>query len=148
MTLTYNRKDLIERLVTAIHTAKRREEDRAKEATAKFEEAKAAWSNRHAADWIAALPKIRARLKRGAPIRSEDLPQAVERYSNYTRPALFDETHRESDITPPRELAILLSALWTIENESVTPNQLSSVIGASDFRAALRSLGFYEGLSV
>jgi hypothetical protein len=147
MTLTYNRAELIERLVAAIHTAKAREEDRAKKAAQAFEDQKAKWNAQHTAEWLAALPKIRARLKRGAPIRPEDLPQSRERYFNDTRPALFTETYRVRDITAPRELATLLAAVRTIENESITPTQLSTAITPAKFRDAMSTLGYYEGMT-
>lgn len=143
MALTYNRAELMDRLNKAIALAKAKQWAENDKAVERFEAAKGRWNDRYAAEWTAALTKLRAKLKKGEPITSADLPQETAYVGG--RPAVFRETAPGPDVRAPRDMAELLAAVRTIENDSITPTQLATVISGSKFRAAMASLGFYEG---
>ena len=113
-------------------------------------EHRARWIETNADAWTAALPKIRAAVKRGEPITKAHLPQ-VGRYNDvalYSEPTSWIELPDETKLrkppeeyAPPRELVMCARALDVLTDEEITTTGLHQLgITGSTLRDALAHL--------
>lgn len=108
--------------------------DRHAEAHTAYLKTVSKWNEENSADWSEALLGLKAKLRKGQPIRVADLPNRSRYGSNY--PELFDTnepTPREH--TPSPDLRVLANVLDLIEDETVTTSSLRTLgVTASTLR--------------
>lgn len=144
MSTTYNRAELLDRIEAALAEEARRHAAKAKAERDEHEAKAVEWVERHGDAWAKAATKIRASIRKGKPITDQMLPGKRDSWGGHAL-ALFSDRLRGDAYEPSRSLTLLRSAVRTLENESFTPTQLTTVISPTDFRGAIRVLSHYEG---
>lgn len=88
-----------------------------------YERELAEWTEKYAGQWAQACTRIRARLRKGEPIRSRDLP-TMGRYDGV---AIFGHTPPKprGAYEMPTHLRVIANAIEMIEDEYVTDTQLA-----------------------
>lgn len=107
----------------------------------KFVRDEQAWIEEYGPVWLEVLPKLRAKLRRGMPLYSSDLPTGNYRGSL----AILDRDRRVPVVqpfTPPYELVNLLHVLGAVQDEAVSTSALTQVgVTREALRSAVQRLG-------
>ncbi|MBB4689803.1 hypothetical protein [Amycolatopsis jiangsuensis] len=116
--------------------AKRREDHRAE---------RTEWVEKYGDAWLAALPKLRDKLRKGRPVTSGDLPARSRNYgSRY--PATFDDTEpKATPYTGGHALRALVRVLDAVADEKISTHALEQLgVKRDALREAVRHLGAGE----
>lgn len=139
--MIFNRLALIEAAKATIDAENEHRKQAAERKNAETDAAHAEWNARYREPWLAALLRVRKKLRNGQPLYVEDFPLRHE----YRSIAVFGE--RPLDPAQPAvfrspDLDNLVAVLSTIDDETVTPSGLRAVgVTPGALAAALRTLG-------
>jgi hypothetical protein len=123
----FNRLELRAAVSAAIAQDKADQEKYQAKRLTEYETELSEWSTAHADEWLAALPKLRALIRKGLPITSGDLPQDKRYGSRYT--AIFgrDRKPAPGTYTPHADLVTMANVLDLLTDEEVTDTALARV---------------------
>jgi len=138
----FNRLELIKAAQDTIAAENAALERAAAEKNAQLETAHAEWIADYREPWLAALARVRKKLRNGQPLYADDFPSKREWRGSIAifgdRPRAY---HQAGTFNSP-DLNNLIAVLSTIEDETVTPSGLRAIgVTSGALSAALRTLG-------
>jgi hypothetical protein len=122
--MKFNREELRAAVGRAIEQHRQAHETRWEETHEEWTRARAAWVDEYGPAWLDALPKLRAKLRKGQPITQDDLPQ----HGRYHQVALFgDRQPRRIAYADPVHLLRLAAVLDACADPTVTSGGLTAL---------------------
>lgn len=122
--MKFNREELRAAVARAIDQHRVNHDAKHERAHAEWVQARATWVEEYGPAWLEALPKLRAKLRRGQPLTEGDLPQR----SRYGTTALFNEREpKPATYYEPSGLLRLAAVLDACADDVVTTTGLATL---------------------
>jgi hypothetical protein len=138
--MKYDRAALALAAQQALEAHRRSWERDQEEAAVKVEQHQAEWVEQYAEEWRRAIRRIQARLRKGLPVRREDI--ATDRYKNVLvyHPLHSQDRPQPADFyRPPEDVAMLAKLLDTVADDYITSAGLGALgVTSGTMRYCLR----------
>jgi hypothetical protein len=138
--MRYDRAALAQAAQQALDAHRRTWERDQEEAAVKVAQHQAEWVEEHAEEWRRAIRRIQGRLRKGLPVRREDI--ATDRYRQVLEyHPLHSQDHPKpaDSYRPPQDVAMLAKLLDTVADDYITSAGLGALgITSGTMRFCLR----------